>query len=274
MAVAASDMAIAINPNDAEVRYNRGNANRDLGRLRDALRDYDPPSASIPASPRRMKIVVSRWGNWGMTHQAVLSHERAVALRPAEPGSHYNLGLALRAAGRSAACAHRLRSLPELDPDNVAANANRAIALCDLGRTEEALADLTAAIARRPGNADLLYNRGVTLENAYRYEEALIDYESALATRQDFPECANNLGLTLLLLGRYEGAWSLRERRFDVREFHGVRRAFTQPRWLGEPLHGRTLLIHAEQGFGDALQFCRYAEQIEGGTVILEARRP
>jgi hypothetical protein len=114
------------------------------------------------------------------------------------------------------------------------------------------------------------YNRGVAREKLGRFDAAVEDYELALSLRPHFPDCAHNLALTLLLLGRFEQAWPLHEWRFQARDFSGGRREFTQPRWIGDNLNGRTLLIHAEQGFGDAIQFSRFAAAIEDGRVVME----
>ena len=120
----------------------------------------------------------------------------------------------------------------------------------------------------------ILYNRGVMLETAHRFEDALVDYRRALSLRPRFPECAHNLGLALAVLGRLEDAWPMLEWRFQARSFPGRHRDFPQPRWIGDPLNGRTLLIHAEQGFGDTIQFSRYAAAIgAGGRVVMEVPR-
>ena len=273
-AVTACDGAIAIKPDHAAAHYNRGNAHRGLGQWNVALRDYD-------AAIRLRSDFAEAHANRGITlgdltrwEEATASHERAIALRPTDAAFHYNLGIALRSAGRSERAIDSYDRCLALDPAHTQARTNRANALVDVGRVDEALADLNNAVKERPDDAEILFNRGVTLETAHRFEAALADYRQALSLRPRFPECAHNLGLTLLLLGRFEQAWPLHEWRFQVRNFPGRQRGFTQPRWIGDPLNGRTLLIHAEQGFGDTIQFSRYAAAIGGGgRVILEVPR-
>jgi tetratricopeptide (TPR) repeat protein len=273
-AVAACDRAIALKPEHAMAYYNRGNAHRDLGQLQDALRDYD---ATLRLRPNFAEAHANRGitlGDLERWDEAVASHGRAIARRPGDAGFHYNLGIALRATGQPERAIDSYDRCLALDPAHAQGRANRANALVDVGRIEEALGNLNDAVRERPDDPEILYNRGVTLEKAHRFEAAIVDYERALASRPRFPECAHNLGLALLLLGRFEQAWPLHEWRFQVRSFPGRQRGLTQPRWIGDALHGRTLLIHAEQGFGDTIQFSRYAAAIGGGgRVILEVPR-
>ncbi len=270
-AVTACDRAIAIAPDHAAAHCNRGNAHRDLRRFEHALRDYD---AAIRLRPDFAEAYANRGvtlGDLERWEEAVTSHASAIALRPSDAGFHYNLGIALRATGQPERAIESYDRCLALDPTHAQSRGNRANALADLGRVAEALADLDDAIRQRPDDPEILYNRATTLETVLRFEEAIVDHERALALRPAFPECAHNLSLTLLLLGRFEQAWPFYEWRFYVREFPGRQRAFTQPQWTGDKLRGRTLLIHAEQGFGDTIQFSRYAAAIGGGgRVIME----
>jgi len=273
-AVEACERALAIRPDHASALYNRGNAYRDLGRLEDALGDYDAALAISPdlaAAHGNRGITLGDLGRWA---DAVACYERAIALRPDDAGFHYNLGIALRAAGQPERAIESYDRCLAMDPAHAQALANRANALGDVGRVDAALSDLDQALALRPDDPEILYNRGVMLETAHRFEDALVDYRRALSLRPRFPECAHNLGLALAVLGRLEDAWPMLEWRFQARSFPGRHRDFPQPRWIGDPLNGRTLLIHAEQGFGDTIQFSRYAAAIgAGGRVVMEVPR-
>jgi tetratricopeptide (TPR) repeat protein len=273
-AVVACDRALAIKPDHAASLYNRGNAYRESGRLEEALRDYD---AALGFRPELAEAHGNRGitlGDLGRWPEAVACHERAIALRPADAGFHYNLGIALRAAGQPERAIESYDRCLAVDPAHAQALANRANALGDVGRVEAALADLDNALTQRPDDPEILYNRGVMLETAHRFEDAVVDYRRALSLRPRFPECSHNLGLALAVLGRLEEAWPLLEWRFHVRSFPGRQRDFPQPRWIGDALNGRALLIHAEQGFGDTIQFSRYAAAVgAGGRVIMEVPR-
>jgi tetratricopeptide (TPR) repeat protein len=277
-AVAACDRALSIAPDHASAWYNRGNADRDLGRLEEALADYDRAlrvRSDMAEAHSNRGITLGDLGRWP---EAVVSYEHALALRPDDAGFHYNLGIALRAVGEPERAIEHYDRCLALDSLHAQALANRANALGDVGRVAAALADLDNALTQRPNDPEILYNRGVMLETAHRFEDALVEYRRALSLRPRFPECAHNLGLALAVLGRLKEAWPLLESRFHVRGFPGRPRDFPQPRWIGDALNGRTLLIHAEQGFGDTIQFSRYAAAIgaaigPGGRVIMEVPR-
>ncbi|MFV4677334.1 hypothetical protein ACNJU9_21145, partial [Mycobacterium tuberculosis] len=100
--------------------------------------------------------------------------------------------------------------------------------------------------------------------------------ERAIALKPDFASARANLGQVRLAQGQMAKGWADYEWRWRTPEFGRVRRPFEQPLWQGEPGEGRTLLIHAEQGLGDTLQFCRYAPYAvaRGFKVVLEVQRP
>lgn len=92
-----------------------------------------------------------------------------------------------------------------------------------------------------------------------------------LAERPDYAEARGNLALTLLMLGRLEEGWRAYESRWEIEAMGGPTPVFSQPRWTGQARHGETVLLYAEQGSGDTLQFCRYAPMVAaaGGRVAL-----
>ena len=121
----------------------------------------------------------------------------------------------------------------------------------------------------QPGRAELHYNLGSALQRQGLYAEALACYGRALALKPDYAEAHLNRSLALLLTGEFDEGWQEYEWRFAVARYD---RKFDQPLWSGEPLAGASILIHAEQGFGDTLQFVRYIPAVaeRGGRVVLE----
>jgi tetratricopeptide (TPR) repeat protein len=154
----------------------------------------------------------------------------------------------------------------------------------ELGRLDEALASLDTALTLRPDYVEALNSRGVVLKELRRLDEALASFERAVALEPDHADAHLNEALLRLLMGDFERGWPQNEWRWQDAAF-GVpkphvrlpRRDFTQPQWRGsEALYGKTILLHSEQGFGDTIQFCRYARMVatRGARVILEVEEP
>ena len=205
--------------------------------------------------------------------EAQACYERAVALRPDRVESLIGLGAVLRAQGRLEEAFARYRLALVLSPDHPGAHNNLGVALVDLGRPEEAVAHYERALALQPNRAETHSNLGIALQRQSRYAEALACYGRALAIKPDYAEAHFNRAHALLLTAELDGGWQEYEWRFAVARYD---RKFDQPLWSGGPLGGRSILIHAEQGFGDALQFVRYIPAVaeHGGWVVLEVPKP
>jgi tetratricopeptide (TPR) repeat protein len=127
--------------------------------------------------------------------------------------------------------------------------------LYKLGRHDEALASYDRAIAWMPDRADFHFNRGFILGRLGRHVEALASFDRAIALKPDYVDAHHNRSLKLLLLGHYNDGFKAYEWR--QRTPHKPLQ-FTQPQWHGESIADKTILLHAEQGFGDTLQMLRY----------------
>jgi tetratricopeptide (TPR) repeat protein len=193
--------------------------------------------------------------------------------RPAEESAEdlAKQGVALRDLGRLDEALACLDRAVALNPDFSDAWVARGVTLVKLDRPAEALAGYDRALALRPGDQEAIASRCFALWQLGRLDEALASADAALAARPDFPLVRFYRAQMRLAVGRYAEGWQDHECRWELRQFRAMQRRFEQPQWRGEPLAGRTILLHAEQGFGDTLQFCRFAPLVaaRGGTVIL-----
>jgi tetratricopeptide (TPR) repeat protein len=159
------------------------------------------------------------------------------------------------------------------DPCHFDALGNCGNALLKFNRPLEALASYDQALKIAPENAQLLTNRAVALRRLDRPHEALMSLNRALVSSPDFAQARFVQSIARLTLGDFVAGWREYETRWSVGFLAAQRRSFTVPLWLGkEPLDGKTILLHAEQGFGDTIQFVRYVPLLarRGAKVILE----
>lgn len=232
--------ALEIDPDRALSHTALGNVLKAKGEFEDAEAHQRRAVEIEPGFAEGWSNLGLTYKDWGRGDQAIRCFKKAVALANDHPELHYNLGNALLATDDVANAVSSLKSALALNPGHVRARANLGIALKEDGHLTEAVASLRQALVLDPNSADIHWN----------------------------------LGLALLLGGDFEEGWREYEWRRQIPEI-GVRQ-FDRPSWDGGPFEGRTLLIHAEQGLGDSLQFIRYAALAKqrGGTVLFECPKP
>jgi tetratricopeptide (TPR) repeat protein len=258
-ALASYDRAIEVRPSYPEPFYNRGVVLHEQKRFAEALASYDSALALrsdyVEALCNRGMILYELKS----PEEALASYDRALALRPEFVEAQVHRGNALRMLKRFDEALVSCERTLELWSDRAAAYGNRAIVLHELQRFEEALADYDRAFAIEPDYLDALCNRGVTLCELGRFEEALACYARALAVRPDFVDAHYNEAHSRLLTGDLRRGFEKLEWRWKIEPFASHKREFSQPQWTGaEEIAGKTLLLHAADGFGDTIHLCRY----------------
>lgn len=199
---------------------------------------------------------------------------KAVAIDGGVARAHFLLGECLYRLDRPGEAEPCYRRALALMPDHQGAGNSLGVMLEQQGRTEEAEAVYRQTLAAAGEAPDLLFNLGNVLRDQHRADDAIAAYRRAIALKPDFAEAHVHLAFALMLRGDYAPAWPEYEWRWRVPAFGGGKRQFPAPAWDGGRLEGRTLLLWAEQGFGDTLQFARYAGVAAklGGKVILECQ--
>ena len=233
--------AVQRNCGDADALWNLGLVLHGLGRPEEALARYAGALALDPHNPDLLDVHAAALLDLGRPQEALAQTDRALAIKP----------------------------------NHIEALGNRGNALVKLNRPNEAIAVYDAALRIAGDDTQLLTNRAHALRRLDRVGDAVADLQKAIALRPDFAEAHFEVAMAQLALGDFDGGWDAYERRWATAAFAPHRRSFKSPLWTGEQsLQGKTVLLHAEQGFGDTIQFVRYVPMVAslGATVILEVQ--
>jgi tetratricopeptide (TPR) repeat protein/ADP-heptose:LPS heptosyltransferase len=210
----------------------------------------------------------------GKTQSAVVLGSRACRQNPQDPESWSNCGAYYKASGDAAtALRYQLRAV-QLNPRSAQAQSNYSNTLGALGRWEEALAPADQAVALSPDVLEYAYNRGIALKENARFAEALAVFKDIQRRDPTHVRARLHQSLIELLTGDLPAGFITYETRWDQPDAK-ERRSFSQPQWAGQPLDGKTVLVHAEQGFGDSFQFLRYLPLLKakGAQVVVVVQK-
>ncbi len=307
-AVAIYEQAIAADPGLPEARNNLGSLLNDMGAPEKAVPHLEQACRLRPNWPEALCNLAAAYGRLGRTRDAAAASAEAVRLAPGYARAHYNLGTALAHLGQHEQAFGAFSSVLSLEPGNTSAlnglgvsalalgdpvtaakaledaarsspqtaeiHNNLGNALKALDRLDEAEARCRHALDLMPEYVDALNSLGSTLTAQGRHDEAERAFARAAELRPDYAEARANLGMTLLRRGEYGPGWAEYEHRWQANNLPFPR--FDLPLWRGEDAPGKTLVLYAEQGFGDTIQFIRFAAAIadRGLTVIAEVPAP
>ncbi len=308
LAIEYISQALRLQPEFAEAHSNLGMALAKQGKLTEAVASYQQALRLKPDQPNAHNNLANAFRKQGKLEEAVASYHQALRLQPDLAEAHCNLGVALVEQGKLAEAVASYHQALRLKPHYAEAHSNLGMALADQGKLEEAVASYQQALRLQPDLAEAHCNLGVALVEQGKLTEAVASYQQALRLKPDYVEAHSNLGVALaeqgklteavacyqqalplnpdyapahmnlaqvwFLWGDFERGWPEYEWRWKHRGFSPP--SFGQPLWDGSSLQGQTILLFAEQGLGDTLQFIRYAPRVQqhGATVIVQCQAP
>jgi tetratricopeptide (TPR) repeat protein len=312
-ALADYGIAIELQPDSFEAYVNRSAVLTKLGYFADALADCEQALRLRPDRPdghlRRAEVLAGldrhveslavydhaaeRWPHLAAIHQgrgaellalqrpaeALAEYDRVIQLQPDNVEAHLGRGIALQALDRFDQALMGFDRALALKPDSPEAHFGRGNVLAALDDLGAALESYDRAVQMRRDYAEACSNRGAVYLRLRQMAAAAASYDQALAAKPDYADAHYNKSMVLLLSGQYAEGWAEFEWRWKISAAsvrHDIR-DFRESRWYGdEPITGKTILLHSEQGLGDTLQFCRFASLVAGlgARVILEVPKP
>lgn len=304
-AIEAFQQAVAIRPDLISAHNNLGNALKDKGRLDEAAEAYrqtvrlNPTYASgyynlgiVLAEQDKLEeareaylkaidlkpdldIAYNNLGNclkrMSRIDEAIAAYQKAVALNPKCGSAWNNLGVCLLEKGLKAESkeAH-LQAIAVTPTDDF--RFNLGISYEANEEYDLAIKEYQTYLAAHPDHSNAWYNLGHAFSASGEHRQALAAYRKAISIKPDLANARYNAGITLLLLGQFADGWQEYEHRWEASDFPAKKRQTNKPQWDGADIRGKRIILHAEQGLGDAMQFVRYAPLVAdlGAEVILE----
>ncbi len=276
-AIAAFAAAAAGDPGHLDARNHLGNALLAQDRAEEAIATY---TAAIAVAPGRADLrynLANALLGLDRVAAAEAEYRAALAIAPGHAGAHNNLGNALRAQGRHGEAIASYEAALAVRPEFAGTLNNIGSALLALHRPDEAVAVLERALALEPSYGEACNNLGGALLALDRLGEAMFWFRAALATDPEMAQARFGLALALLAEGDYAAGWREYGARWDDPRFRDDLPDYATPIWTGEDeIAGLRMLVHAEQGLGDTLQFVRYVPLLRrrGAHVVLQVPAP
>ncbi len=301
-------LVAAAQPDVADLQNNLGVAYKALGQWEPAVRAFEAALRSNPDYEQALFNLGALMEDRGLSADAEKCYRRGLHLKPDDTQTLYTLGNVLRQQAKWSEAENCYRNVAQRNPENLDIQIQLGFVLVRQqkfdeaievfqrvlelrpdyhevhnnlsyvyerqGRLEQAVSAARRAITINPQYAEGHNNLGTALKSLRRLEEACDCFRKALELQPQFPLAEFNLGTAKLLQGDFAGGWTGYDRRSET--LGQPQTDYGKPRWDGSPLQGRSILLHAEQGFGDTFQFMRYAPLVKqhAGRVIVHCQKP
>ena len=259
---------VELQPQMIDSRLQLGECLREAQRVDEAMAEICRALAMNPQSAAAHTSLGLALQDCHRLDEAIVEYRRAITLDPKYTTPYTNLGVALEAKRQSAEAVEILRKALDLEPEAPAIHLNLGNSLTSLGLYEEAQKELEQALALNPEFPEALTSLGKLQTELGMLDEGAENYRRALALRPDFPLATWNLSISLLLHGEFARGFEMYEARRQIKALRADRGLRGQM-WEGQPLSGKRILLHWEQGMGDTIHFVRYAQILkERGAIV------
>lgn len=271
---------LAVPPIQAETSYNLGLLYQTKGRFAEAVAAYRNATLMRQDHVDAYCNMATALQDLGLKDDAIALYHKAIAIRPDYAMAYCNMGVALKERDQSLTAVDAYERAIILRPDYDWAFANLSAVLLDLDRLEEAITACRAALAINQKLPMAHFNLGAIFKAQNRLPESEASFRDAIALNPDFVEAHFTFGQVLLHQQKFAEGWAEYDWRWRLPTYRWLKNIhgdFTQPAWQGEDIRGKTLLVYAEQGLGDALQYVRYIPHViatTGAKVILAVHPP
>jgi tetratricopeptide (TPR) repeat protein len=275
-AMRAYSKAVKLKPDYAEAHKNLALVYQHIDRYEEAIASFQQAISLTPndiESPMRLADLLRVRARYA---EAVVNYQRVIELAPDTAEAHNNLAICLKEQGCFSEAITAQRHALELAPEAVDFYINMAGILQSQGALAEAMTTCQQAIKLNPENANAYYSLACVQRDAGKIDDAIVNNQQAIELEPDWAPAHWNQAVCHLLAGQFSEAWKQYRWRHKVGFNLGYPHVHPQAHWDGSCFAGKRLLVHCEQGYGDAIQFARYLPLVKsrGGDVIFGVWEP
>ena len=261
--------AVLISPEQPVFLNNLGNVLKEIGELDRSVQAYQQALEVAPDDAEIHNNLGVTLKEMGELDRSVQAYQQALEINPQYAEAHNNLGNVLKEMDRLDESVHAYQQALKINPQFVEGYYNIGVFFQEQRKVKESAQAYQKAIQIQPNYVEAHINLGVVLREQVRLKESIQAHQKAIQIQPDYEEAHINLAITFLLQGQLTAGW----REFEWRRSR--KRDFKRPLWDGTPLNGKSILIYAEQGFGDTIQFVRYIDLLpDANTIIIVVCQP
>ena len=261
--------AVLISPEQPVFLNNLGNVLKEIGELDRSVQAYQQALEVAPEDAEIHNNLGVTLKEMGELDRSVQAYQQALEINPQYAEAHNNLGNVLKEMDRLDESVHAYQQALKINPQYAEVYNNVGNVLKEMDRLDESIRAYQKAIQIQPNYVEAHINLGVVLREQVRLKESIQVHQKAIQIQPDYEEAHINLAITFLLQGQLTAGW----KEFEWRRSR--KRDFKRPLWDGTPLNGKSILIYAEQGFGDTIQFVRYIDLLpDANTIIIVVCQP